>query len=341
MSSSSESEQLQQFWKLAAQHPNVCIAGPSGASNNNRQIRVYAYGGFLCGIPLMSGSHTIDTNGTITLMSKDYIKYLDQGASGYEKIAEKLGSTPSINSISFQDRIEFLVDHFSALIAGAAKRFSSDRNKLRERNIQSAIAHFHQFGEHSSALVFDLETAVTKEQMRTAYREVYQEELPEERAISKPDYCVFLPDANGHPEFRLVELKCSTDACNGTSGLKKHAEDMTACLQSKTVSPQLKKLLSTRFSVVWKVLHPDRPLPKLDDVRLTAGFLFTDSGDLKRRDCCIKLCKEYIPKPQDFTYLYGHCPQLPEGANASATPVVDLARMVSWEEFQSPGRDPA
>lgn len=333
------SEPLQRFWEAVRQNPHVCIAGPSGASNDNRQIRVYAYGGFLCGLPIAptaAGTFEIELKRKITLMSKNYIDYLDQNASDYTEICEILNSTSSANKIAFGEGITFLADHFPTLIAGVEKRFSGTGKdaKQRERNTQSAVAHAHQFGESSAAIIFDLETTVPRERVDAAYQEIYHVGLTEGQSVAKPDYCVFLPDVHGHPEFRLVELKCSRAACQGSSGLEKHARDMTVCLRSEALSTWLKELLSERFSVVWQTLYADRPLPDLDGVHLTAGILFTDEDDLENRDRCVQLCKDHISNLQDFTYLYGQCPYQSCGESFPGHPVVDLARMVSWEEFQ-------
>lgn len=284
------------------ERPNIFICGPSYSERT--KLRVYAHGGFLCGLP----THP---QGKISLPDKQYLP----SNSPLRAVFNGLQSN--------EEREEFLQKHLDELLLFMEKRSIAVSGDCDERSQQTAISRGHtDFQRHNGTVVCDFQSSIPTVRLSDG--------------MSRPnfDMVTFSMDETGHGFFTLVELKCNGASCTGDRGLEKHAKDMLACVQSPSTSRFYKKELLRRLGYMHKyglLQNGSAELEHLssqhlEHISLRAAFLFTFGAGLESRGNVVSLCKNFIPynSLNDFFYCYTE--------NSQA---VDLSRMESWNTFSS------
>lgn len=295
----------------------VFICGPRYDDNH---LRVYAHGGFLCGLPasLTAQPHP---SARITMLDPKYIK--DDPAL--------VASLASLKGTDNEAREKFLRKHLDILMQAAKNRFTSEPEEsaeetAEERRQQTLISRDHtDFLRHNGTVVCDFQSSLPK-----AWRQ------PQ---MGRPafDMVTFSINQAGRGVFTLVELKCAASTCGGSSGLKTHAEDMYGCVKANLTEYKGELLRRLDFMRRYDLLQNppaglDVILRRPKDAVLQAAFLFTEGRGLKGRDDMIRQCASYIPEGEELhrsNFLYQF---------AGGPGDVDLSDMKPWED-PSGGQD--
>lgn len=270
----------------------IFICGPSDGKTS---LRVYAYGGALCQLPMNPKSD-------MELLSSDYLKnYLPEKPFLFTALQKLSGN---------DEKMDFLLGNLDDLLFCMNRKFTSTKGTEKERSQQTAIAWAHtDFDQHSGTVVCDYEFA-----------------LPQAMSQANFDLVTF---SLSEKVFTLVEYKCNAKACGGENGLAKHAKDMLECMNDPTTK-WCKEQLLDRLRCMCKyglLQHCPTGLEHLrpEDTELRTAFLFTSGVGLGDPEKAAELCEYYIRKDirDTFFYCFGESPDK-----------ADLSKMVRWNKFK-------
>lgn len=252
----------------------IFICGPN---DKETRLRVYAYGGLLCQLPVAPESD-------MDLLSPDYLKnYLSEKPSLFAALQKLSGN---------DEKMDFLLDNLDDLMLCTNRRFTSTKGTEKERNQQTTISRAHtDFSRHRGTVVCDFQFGV-----------------PEAIVQAEFDLVTFSPSEK---VFTLVEYKCNARACQGENGLAKHAADMLNCMDQ--ASDWCKQELLRRLDYMRDyglLQHWPEELEHLTP-DLRAAFLFTPGEGLRDREKAAALCEKHIPadKRKKFLYCFADSPE--------------------------------
>lgn len=330
-------EKYSQLLNTMTANENVFVCGPQ--YDDKGHLRVYAYGGLLCKIP-------VNKQCDILMPNINYIKYAEEYRSQMEKSfdvslqykkekGEKKeyyawnSGAPNRNR-----KIELLSgDNLNMLLYAMKKRFSSTDNKssankdIKERQQQTSIARKHINTNNNTTVICDFESSIPKEWYATVNSD--------DKKNPRFDLVTLEMIDREKARMTIVEYKCNVQACMNKSGLKVHASDMKSCMN---LGDQYKAEILRRFNTLLQAKtelfasvssnmseYVSSACKKADtsSIELRAGFLFTSGEGLTSKKKAIDLCKRYIDGDlNDYVY------QFRESGND-----VNLTDMQSWDEF--------
>ncbi len=324
-------EEYRAYLHKLLENENIFVCGPQFDDNEN--VRVYAYGGLLCKMPVVATNSIIFPN-------INYIKYAKDDTAKLEKsfdvslVSSKKtteGKTTVVYNYKWNikcpdDKRKFELlqgDNLNMLLNAMKNKFKTESNGAKERTVQTLISRNHMDLSNSAAVICDFESSIPNKQLDA-----------NNSGSAKFDLVAldFIDNDPKRPRLTIVELKCNKSACTNESGLKKHSIDMRACLSKKEyyineICRRLDVLISADPCIIkglphefTEKLHSSNPSAGIE---LRAGFLFTAGEGLSTKAGSVKLCKEYIDgSPDSFVYQFADTPE-----------DVDLGKMETWQQF--------
>ena len=330
-------------------YESVFICGPRFDDNH---LRVYGYGGSLCGIPTTSKAK-------LALFNPEYVKYCKSDAdkkrliTGFDIKPDKEGKNKyGEKKLTNEERYDKFLDtaNVNAMLGMLETKFTKvkngqDSDEGKERKQQTIIARNHMdFQKNGGVVICDFESCIPKE--------MYAEGLPEAKKelekysivdLKKKNprtdlIAIKLHDNNQKAILYMIEYKCNKNACvNKTAGLRQHAKDMIVC---EKIGDSYKKEILRRFRLMCKeefCLVQNQPenldeiLKKLEEnpsnIELKKCFLFTEGLELTRKTvteiCRSKKCIPELEMREKFCYLFQE-----EAAQ------INLSEMKSWADFE-------
>ena len=328
----------------------VFICGPSfgareGNAGTETHLRVYAYGGYIAGIPTTK-------NGGVKRFSKTYVKY-----------ANDKSAVESILNADKKDVYGKYIENIEAVLEMVRNRYISESGeKALERNQQSFIANkFMQITGESMRSICECECCMPNEWYKWGL-DALKNDLKFKnnayicsRDVKKPEFdfiMIELPEnEDGRAGICLIELKTDIASCREIKGekrsktgkkttmsdLKGHAIDMLAaehCSLDGEGNIFVKEILR-RYRIMCDPVHGlmDAPPARLtelidhfrhapDKVDIKKCFLFV--GKELSKEFVVEQCRSQLSQLgiEDMYFL-----------RVDKKEDVDLGKFRKWDEF--------